>query len=245
MRRTTTAATSTGMMMPSADELVPAVYQPQEDTFLLMSAVTADLVAGRRVLDLCTGSGALAVHAARLGAESVTAVDISPAAVAAVTSGAAAAGVADRVQAIEGGVDCLDLQEPFDVVTCNPPYLPTPHPAEAALHPPGPAHCWDGGADGRLVLDAVCLQAHALLRPGGSLFVVQSEFADIPKTVSGCVDSRLEWKLVAEQFIAFGPVVSARARWFERLGLLDKGRQTERIAVVRADKPVVSERKSA
>jgi release factor glutamine methyltransferase len=40
----------------------------------------------------------------------------------------------------------------------------------------------------------------------------------------------------AEQWIPFGPVLTARAHWLERVGLLEVGRREERLAVVRADR---------
>jgi release factor glutamine methyltransferase len=56
----------------------PGVYRPQADTWLLAQALhDATIPYGARVLDLCTGTGALAVTAARAGAAHVTAVDIS------------------------------------------------------------------------------------------------------------------------------------------------------------------------
>lgn len=61
---------------------LPGVYRPQTDTLLLALAMRREGIGpGTDLLDLCTGSGALALHAARLGAR-VTAVDISRRAVA-------------------------------------------------------------------------------------------------------------------------------------------------------------------
>lgn len=57
---------------------LPGVYPPQEDTWLLAEAMSDEkLDCGTRVLDICTGSGALSVAAASFGARDVTAVDIS------------------------------------------------------------------------------------------------------------------------------------------------------------------------
>lgn len=69
-----------------------------------------DLVSGRRVLDLATGSGVCALAAARCGADDVEAVDVDPVAVAAVRLNAAANGVVVRAR-------CADLldQPPPDV----------------------------------------------------------------------------------------------------------------------------------
>jgi ribosomal protein L11 methyltransferase len=66
-------------------------------TRLVLAAIEAILAAGDEVLDVGTGSGVLAVAAARLGAAVVVATDIDPAAVAATTANAARNGVADRI----------------------------------------------------------------------------------------------------------------------------------------------------
>lgn len=56
----------------------PGVYRPQSDTWLLIQALNdAGIPGGARVLDMCTGTGALAIAAAVVGAGHVTALDIS------------------------------------------------------------------------------------------------------------------------------------------------------------------------
>ncbi|MDI6103233.1 50S ribosomal protein L11 methyltransferase [Actinoplanes sp. NEAU-A12] len=71
-----------------------------------------DLVAGRSVLDLATGSGLVAVAAAHAGAQPVTANDIDPLSLAAAQANAEANGV--RVRTVEA--DILDSDERFGVV---------------------------------------------------------------------------------------------------------------------------------
>ena len=62
----------------------PGVYPPQHATWLLAEVLRRDrAAAGRRVLDLCAGTGALAVVAAREGAASITMVDVNRRALAA------------------------------------------------------------------------------------------------------------------------------------------------------------------
>ena len=62
---------------------------------------TPDLVAGRRVADIGSGGGIVAIAAARVGAAQVDAIDIEPYAIEAIRLNAAANGVADRVDPIE------------------------------------------------------------------------------------------------------------------------------------------------
>ncbi|MGK5678451.1 class I SAM-dependent methyltransferase [Actinoplanes sp. URMC 104] len=71
-----------------------------------------ELVAGRSVLDLATGSGLVAVAAARAGASPVTANDIDPYSLAAASANAAANGVA--VTLLEA--DILDTDDPYGVI---------------------------------------------------------------------------------------------------------------------------------
>ena len=101
------------------------VYQPQDDSRLLVDMMhETALVAGRRVLDLCTGSGFVAIAAAQMGCASVTAFDICPHAVDCSRGNAAVAGV--NVDVREGSwINALDCG-PFDLVVSNPPYVPTP-----------------------------------------------------------------------------------------------------------------------
>lgn len=109
----------------------------------LALAALADVVrAGDRVLDLGCGSGVLAVAAARLGAGTVTAVDLDPEAVAATRANAARNGVADRVRAVEGDAARPPVVDgPFDVVVANLllPDLTAAGPTVSAALAPGGA----------------------------------------------------------------------------------------------------------
>jgi len=212
------------------------VYAPQHDSHLLVGALTAaGLAPGRRVVDLCTGSGVVAVEAAALGATEVLAFDISPAAVRCARANAASAGVDVQVhlgswaRAVEFG--------PYDTVVCNPPYVPHADGdgSEAIGPQAGPPRAFDAGENGRLVLDPLCATAPRLLRRGGTLLVVHSEFSGVDATLAALRGAGMDAEVVAEQWIPFGPVLTARAGWLERTGRLEPGRRTERLVVVRAD----------
>lgn len=229
---TTTYPTPGGLL--AAD----GVYAPQYDSQLLVETMErSDLVPGRRVLDLCTGSGFVAIAAAELGATSVTAFDICPRAV-----------LCSRGNAVHAGVD-VDVREgswtgafccaPFDVIVSNPPYVPTPPEVDTEVIPSaiGPAWAWNGGVNGRLILDPLCESASDLLSGGGSMLLVQSVFADAQRSLDTLRSTGLEAEVVASQRIPFGPVLSARARWLEDTGRLQLDCREEELVVIRADKP--------
>ncbi|MEO9328190.1 HemK2/MTQ2 family protein methyltransferase [Gordonia sp. B21] len=209
------------------------VYLPQQDTELLVDTLRERGVDGARVLDLCTGSGAVAIAAARLGAAEVTAVDASAAAVEYATNNAERAGVSVDVQL----GDLRRHEGRYDIVTCNPPYVPTPPADDPQYHPDGPSHAWDAGIDGRAVLDPLCARAAELLVPGGRLVLVHSEFADEEKSLRSLRSGGLDADIVDERVIPFGPVMTARARWLEEQGLLEPGCRVERLVAIVAVAP--------
>src|SRR5437764_8592445 len=98
----------------------PGVYAPARDTWLLAESLrSAAMPAGARVLDVGTGTGALAVTAARDGAGEVTAVDVSRRAALAAWCNARFRGLPIRVRC--GDLRGLSAGAGFDVVLANPP----------------------------------------------------------------------------------------------------------------------------
>lgn len=161
--------------------------------------------AGGAALELCTGSGAVAIALARCGWE-VTAVDRSRRAAAAAAVNARLNGV--RVAARRG-----DLYDPlagrrFDLIVSNPPYIPSPGPAEAAR---GAARHIDGGPDGRTVLDRIIDGAPAHLRPGGVLLVVHSEVCGVDTSLARMEAAGLRAGVAVRHHGPAGPIVRARA----------------------------------
>ncbi len=215
----------------------PGVYVPQQDSRMLIDAAARHpRIKHGTAVDLCTGSGVVAIALAAAGA-TVSAFDISPRAVACARANAAAAGV--RVEVRHGSVPDALADGPYDLVVSNPPYVPTPpHTAHERIPAgAGPAWAWNAGRDGRLVLDPICRAAPALLARGGSLMLVQSEFCGIDQTLNALRAAGMTASIVASQSISFGPVLTARARWLERIGKLAPGCRQETLVVIRADKP--------
>ncbi|BBZ68006.1 methylase [Mycolicibacterium insubricum] len=214
------------------------VYRPQQDSHLLIDALSAmGDMNGRRVADLGTGTGVVALAAAGMGAESVTAFDISASAVRCARANIAADGaeVTVRLGSWTRALEC----DPFDVVLCNPPYVPVTAEADEPAPPAwaGPRQAWDGGEDGRRVLDPLCAAAPEMLSDGGTLLVVQSEYAGIDDSLGRLRDAGLQAKIVAAHTIPFGPVLFSVADGLQSAGRLAPGRRTERLVVIRADKP--------
>lgn len=214
----------------------PAAYPPQGDTWLLADALAEELssldVARLRVLDLCTGSGAVAVSAASLGVGDVTAVDVSRRAV-------AAAWLNARCRGLEVQVHCGDLVGPvsgrrFDLITANPPYVPS---ATERLPTRGAARCWDAGTDGRAVLDRICAEAPPLLSPGGVLLMVFSSLCGEAHALGRLGAAGMVASVVQRSRQPFGPVLSTRAAMLEDRGLIGSGQRWEELVVVRGHKP--------
>lgn len=206
---------------------VPGVFRPRSDAWLLVESMRGHVPRGGAVLDVFTGSGVLAVAAARAGAGEVTAIDISRRAVACTRLNAALNGV--RVRALRG-----DLFEPvgdrrFDVIVANPPYLPGP-----GLPRRGAARAWEGGSDGRVLLDRLCGSAAAHLRPGGALLLVQSSVSGLEVTLGRLAKAGLRGEVVARRPGPLGPLLAARAPGLEARGVLRPGQREEELLVVRA-----------
>jgi release factor glutamine methyltransferase len=157
----------------------PGALIPRRETEILGRAAlalikeAATLRGATTVIDVCTGSGNLALaYASHEPLAQVLASDLSADAIAVARESARMMNLADRVQ-----FRCGDLLVPFgdewngrvDVVSCNPPYISTAkvgamH-AEIAEHEPNVA--FDGGPFGIRILTRFIKEAPRLVRPGG------------------------------------------------------------------------------
>ena len=209
---------------------LPGVFRPISDTWLLADALDdEDLKPGARVLDLCSGSGALAVRAARRA--SVTAVDVSRRAVATIRLNALLNAV--EVRALRGDLFEAVPGERFDAIVCNPPYVPAP---SDDLPARGPARAWDAGRDGRVLLDRICERAPEHLAPGGVLLVVHSSLLGYARTADRLAAGGLEVDLAAQERGPLGPLMNGRRAHLEAAGMLDPGQREEDVLVVRGRK---------
>ncbi len=158
----------------------PDVLIPRPDTETLVEAALAFL-AGRpapRVLELCTGSGAVILSVALElpdPAARFFATDLSSAALGVARENAREAGLSDRVAFHAGDLFAAFPAgtEPFDLIVANPPYVATGDIAglapEVARHEPRLA--LDGGEDGFSFYPRIVAGAGPFLKPGGMLLL--------------------------------------------------------------------------
>lgn len=158
-------------------ETHPDVYLPSDDTWLLADAVRVR--PGMHVLDIGTGTGAIAIHAARQGAR-VVATDLNPAALRLCRDNARRNDA--RVEAVQADLLQGLRLDRFDLVCFNPPYLPTSEEERV----PGPLnHAFDGGAEGRTTLTRFLSMVR--LRSSAKALVVVS-------SLQGLAEAANEWR---------------------------------------------------
>jgi release factor glutamine methyltransferase len=197
------------------------------------------LAAGRSVLDVCTGSGMLAIAAARAGAREVTAIDISRRAALAARLNGWANGV--RVEALRGDLFSPVAGRRFGLIVSNPPYLPGDI---SQLPERGLARAWEGGRSGRAFIDRIAGQAAEHLTEDGELLLVYSTVCGEPESLDVLRAGGLEPAVGARHRGPLGPRLSARAHWLEHQGLLLEGGEEE-ILIVRARRAPVLARTGA
>lgn len=198
-------------------EVSPAVLIPRPDSECLVDECLrlAREMPEPQILDLGTGSGNLTVAIAKRhrGAH-VTAVDLSPEALAIAQRNAKKHGVEERIRFLQGDLFApLPAGELFDFVISNPPYIPH---ADVAGLAPGvrdyePHLALDGGPDGFAVFDRLVAEAPRWLKPGGYLFVEIGSPQE--KHARERIQAREEFELAKTVLDGSGHPRVLRARW--------------------------------
>lgn len=163
--------------------VTPDVLIPRPETeFLVVGLLdaakqhppTADK-AGLQIADVGTGSGILAVCAAlKLPTARVTAIDVSPAALAVARGNAEQHKVNDRIEFIESDLFAkVPATKKFDFIVSNPPYITTAEMAELDrdVRDFEPHLALEAGPRGTEVIERLVPQAADRLVPGGKLFI--------------------------------------------------------------------------
>lgn len=156
----------------------PGVFVPRPETELLVDLVLGAADPGAVVVDLCTGSGAiaLAVKHERPDVE-VLAVEVDEHALAWAERNAETLGLDLTLRLGDATTAFPELEGEVDVVVSNPPYIPNdmvPVDPEVRDHDPAVA-LFGGSADGLRIPVAVAARAADLLRDGGTLLMEHAD----------------------------------------------------------------------
>ncbi len=151
------------------------VLIPRPETETLVETVSKLGIAGSRVLELGTGSGAIAISLARHNHDwHFVATDLSMEAILVAQENARLHDVIERISFVQGDLfSAFSRHGEFDWVVSNPPYIPT---RDLADLPPGirqyePILALDGGIDGLNVIRRIISEAHTVLKPDGQLAI--------------------------------------------------------------------------
>ncbi|MGX9787116.1 peptide chain release factor N(5)-glutamine methyltransferase [Mycobacterium sp. MMS18-G62] len=161
--------TGTAAFGPVTVDVGPGVFIPRPETESLLEWAVAQQLSRKPVIvDLCTGSGALALALSKTWPDArVVAVDDSDEALVYARRNVAGTPV-ELVKADVTRPDLLpELDGQVDLVVANPPYIPDGAALEPEVAEHDPAHALFGGPDGMAVIDRIVELAARWLRSGG------------------------------------------------------------------------------
>ena len=175
---------------------MPTVYEAAEDSRLLADAAVERVDGDERVLEVGVGSGYVARRLREATGARVVGTDVNP--------DACAAAREEGVEALRANLADPFAAASFEVVLCNPPYLPTPperewdDPLEDAL---------SGGEDGRRVVRPFLADVGRVLAPAGRGYLLVSSLTGLEAVAELAADAGLEVEEVAEESFPFERLV--------------------------------------
>ncbi len=151
------------------------VLIPRPDTEVLVETVlkTAQKENFQNVIDMCTGSGCIAISLALNGIKSVTACDISFGALSTAKKNAEYNNASDKIQFIQGDLfENVDKSQKYNAIVSNPPYIPTEDISNLMreVRDNEPLTALDGGKDGLDFYRRITNDSLEYLADGGYLF---------------------------------------------------------------------------
>ncbi|WP_102143662.1 peptide chain release factor N(5)-glutamine methyltransferase [Mycobacterium hubeiense] len=178
--------TGTAAFGPVTVAVGPGVFVPRPETEAMLEwAVPQDLPKNPLIVDLCTGSGALALALAKNWPDArVVAVDDSDTALDYARRNTAGTQV-ELVRADVTEPHLLgDLNGRVDLLVANPPYIPDGAQLEPEVAQYDPPHALYGGPDGMTVVDAIAVAAARLLTIGGRCAVEHDDTTSVRTVVA-------------------------------------------------------------
>ena len=153
------------------------VYVPAEDSYLL--AENLQIKEGQSVLEMGTGSGIVAMYASRL-TDKITATDINFDACELARKNFRKNNI-ENIEILWGNLFDVVENRKFDVILFNTPYLPT---EEDEVLDNTINYAFDGGLNGRKVIDLFLNEVKNHLNDGGIVQMIQSSLSGNDETLS-------------------------------------------------------------
>jgi release factor glutamine methyltransferase len=166
----------------------PNVFWPHEDSKAIVKNYKINL--GDDVLDLCTGSGVIAIFSAIKGAKKVLAIDISPNAVKSAKENVKTHQFDSVIEVrLSDMFSAIKPEEKFDVITMNPPF--TPH----SVSDYAERTVWD---DNLNVQNTFFEQVHNHLKKNGRIYISQAKFGAVEEMKRKAEKAGFKVKLIGE-----------------------------------------------
>lgn len=181
------------------------VYPPAEDTFLLIDNLLLD--DNMSVLEIGGGSGLVSICAS-MHVKSVTVCDINPHAIKCMQSNVKLNN-RDNITIIKSDL-FENIESTYDLIIFNTPYLPVVD--EEYGIDDDYSKAWDGGADGRVVIDRFLNEAGDYLNDGGIIQLVQSSLSDNEKTIKILESQGFDAEITANEHMFFEDITLITAR---------------------------------
>ena len=153
------------------------VYVPAEDSYLL--ADNLEIKKGQSVLEIGTGSGIVAMYASRL-TDDITVTDINFDACELARKNFAENGI-ENIEILWGNLFEVVENRKFDVILFNTPYLPT---EDDEVLDNTINYAFDGGLNGRKVIDLLLNEVGNHLNDGGIVQMIQSSLSGNDETLA-------------------------------------------------------------
>jgi release factor glutamine methyltransferase len=175
-------------------QLASHVYEPAEDSYLLVDAILENIRNGDRVLEVGCGSGIVSVFASDI-ASMVVATDLNPHAVKCAADNGVTVVRTDLYAGLKGT---------FDLIVFNPPYLPT---SKEECLGEWDGLMLDGGPNGRRAITRFLKGIRELLSTGGRVLLLVSSLTGVSEVSRSMQKAGLAVESVSESRYFFEQLV--------------------------------------